>query len=84
MPFSESKYIVFDNGMSEFPVVFPTYINHDSIANGVGVSVVGAGFVSIFERGGVIHVSCYGRSTSLDVSSRDEDRNLIRKQIICS
>lgn len=71
---SNSKYIVYNDRTSELDtmLIFPEWISHASIAKGHGASgpLVSAGFIDFDAtcRDSV----CYGRSESLNLSSRPE------------
>lgn len=76
---SSWKYVMFDNGVAEVPVVFPPAICHITMALGVTSQeeckhyrLVSAGFVDI-------GMSChaYGKSETLNISSRPEDSEVI-------
>lgn len=63
---SKLKYIV---DCADGFVIFPGYIDHDSIGNLLsrrGIDPKGAGFIEIFDG----TVTCYGESISLCMKSR--------------
>lgn len=76
----KAKYIVIDNGSNVFPVVFPDFLNHDDMARNVGGEVISAGFVEVMED----HVYTGGRSTSLQLKSREEDQDMLTRLLIMS
>lgn len=64
------KYVMFDWISSEVPILFPSYIGHNEIIRMVqsvysGVTPISAGFVSHDK-------TCYGRSTSVNLNSRND------------
>lgn len=71
----ELKYIMFDWVGTEYPVIFPIYVTHNSIlSKGKPIS---AGFCRIGENA----VVCYGESISLKLKSREEDSAIVRGYI---
>lgn len=63
----DAKYIVFDNGLNYVPIVFPNYVNHNSIAMMFGSwAAERAGFVRVNDDG---TVEAHGRSVSLNLDS---------------
>lgn len=71
------KYIVLEN---ETLAVFSPYIQHADMNRMLneGRTPDGAGFVARGEkRNGDISFSCYGKSTSLGIPSREKDKELI-------
>ena len=86
------KYIVFEDQYGlETPVIFPDWVNHDSIKL-QGGKVVSAGFVNLtgtnvpadtIVQSNLIEVGCHGESVNLKVKSRpNEDSKLIEKLLI--
>ena len=67
------KYITVDDGMNDNVIIFPLWMEHKSIHNGVGGDILGAGMVS-FQNGKAV---CHGHSQSLGVNSRPEDAELL-------
>ena len=64
------KYIVFDeDGLPEFGIIFPSYIQHDRMARMIGAKPITAGFVKI-QSGKIV---CFGSSISLKLMSDPED-----------
>lgn len=61
------KYVIIDK---IFPIIFPTHISHNSIAD--GYNVTSAGFID--ERGNV-----YGFSDTLNLQSDINDQKIIDK-----
>lgn len=75
------KYIAFENEFgNEDLVVFSNQVTHIEMARNRRIfrNVLGAGFIRINTIDGQLHVSCYGRSESLGIDSREEDSNLAR------
>jgi hypothetical protein len=71
----ELKYVMFDWGGIEYPIIFPAFIPHNSItAKGNPVS---AGFCRIDNN----EVVCYGKSISLRINSRETDGEIIKGYI---
>jgi hypothetical protein len=70
------KYIVFERGGLEYPVLFPNhFVQHKEVQT--CDKLVSAGFFAI--DGEDVFVS--GQSISLKLSSRKEDADLIKKQL---
>mgnify|MGYP000355230967 CR=1 FL=1 len=62
-----SKYIVFDDGLNIYPVVFPYFIPHDTIAGAMSPrKPTSAGFVQIQADG---YAEAYGESISLNLKA---------------
>lgn len=78
----DAKYVIFDNGLDDVPVIFPNHITHNTMAMMIGHwKPVRAGFVRVDAGTGT--VEAYGNSTSLRLSSdREVDSQLIR-QLLC-
>lgn len=75
-----SKYVVVEYDTEEVAILLPFYVSHDSIFP--REKVVSAGFykVSYTEEG--INVEAFGKSTSLNKTSREEDSFLIKQTIM--
>ncbi len=70
-----TKYVMLKlDGGELLPVIFPEFFQHSDMAHAVPASVVSAGRVSL--EGDRIIAS--GASTSLGVSSREEDGEIIQ------
>jgi hypothetical protein len=71
------KYIMYDRGGIETPILFPQIIDHDSMAMMTvpNKKLISAGFVSL--KNGVATVA--GHSHSLSLKSRPEDSRIIQK-----
>jgi hypothetical protein len=80
----ELKYIIFEAGTLEIPVLFPSYINHSDIKCLEGAAIkVSAGMTQITGGGQQsIQVSCYGESISLKIKSRTGDSGIIRNLLL--
>jgi hypothetical protein len=69
------KYVMLKLESGELlPVIFPEFFQHSHVAQAIPATVVSAGRVSL--EGGRIIAS--GASTSLGVSSREEDGEIIQ------
>jgi hypothetical protein len=77
------KYIiVLDDCGGEQPIIFPEMLTHSDVA--IKYKVVSASFMSLeiyagFKTLEIYDVSVWGKSSSLNVSSRTEDEEIIRK-----
>ena len=74
----DAKYVIFDDGGSDMPIIFPNHVNHSSVAMMFGSwKPISAGFVTIDGFG---EVRAYGKSTSLGIDSQPEiDNKLLAK-----
>jgi len=83
--FGKCKYICGTLPGSNVPdaIIFPSTITHADMAQWTGMTVLGAGFVSIdtSEYGVKVQVSPYGRSESLDIDSRPQDEKFIKRSL---
>lgn len=68
------KYIILDNGMNQYSIIFPSHIEHSSMSGRFNDSVVSAGFVKTAYDGTLV---CYGSSMTLNVKSREQDSTII-------
>lgn len=74
----DPKYIIFDNGLDEYAVLFPNPIYHKVGAMASTGEIVAAGFYS-YQDG---RLECYGGSTGLGIRSRgEEDAKVIRRTL---
>mgnify|MGYP006276446335 CR=1 FL=1 len=74
------KYIVYETDLADTCVMFPTWVSHAEMAANLG-HVLGAGFVDIsVADDGQVLFTAHGSSTSLGVSSRPEDSQLLNMQ----
>lgn len=92
----EWKYIIVDEMGIETPIIFPTIIDHNSVCHWNGdrkkylfnnKDIVSAGFVNISgaidkDDDPFVSISCYGRSTTLDIDSRKEVDNKILNKFL--
>ena len=74
------KYVVMDIGGAEVPMLFPENVQHSDFACWIKQSVpaskpVSAGFV----RQGADGLVAYGKSLSLNISSRESDTALVKQ-----
>lgn len=83
------KYIVVETknatgGTQETPIIFSDLVSHDEVARKF-FKPISAGFLSINKEMGECkeeyRVSAYGKSVSLGVSSRTEDKALIERHL---
>ena len=75
----DSKYIVFDNGLNDVPIVFPNFIEHSVIAASFpNWKPISAGFVTPARDEQVV---AHGGSTSLNLKSKKIDSILLSKLI---
>jgi hypothetical protein len=72
---NDMKYIIFDDGMMEQPIMFSCYLQHGSVAMRFNWKVVSAGFVALNND----QFHAYGKSVSLGVVSRPEDSKIINR-----
>ena len=70
------KYVMFEAGGLEYPVLFPDFIKHNDIRQSIGHEVISAGFVSVGSDG---NLTAYGESVSLGKKSRPEDSKILNK-----
>jgi len=73
-----AKYIMFDNGLMQVPIIFPIVIGHSEMGrNFPNWNVVSAGFVQWTKDG----IFAFGDSITLKVKSRPEDTTYMRKYL---
>jgi hypothetical protein len=79
----EAKYIVTYHNRFETIFMFPNFVTHVEFAERMSVhptAILSAGFVVLTtDELGNPTVSTYGKSESLDIKSRPEDKNLAEK-----
>jgi hypothetical protein len=69
------KYVMLKlDGGELLPLLFPEFMQHAQIAQSVPATVVSAGRISL-EAGKIV---AHGASSSLDVTSREEDSSIIQ------
>jgi len=70
------KYIMYDRGGIETPILFPQFIEHDNMAMMVvpNKKLISAGFVKLIDGKAVVA----GHSHSLNLKSRSEDSQIIQ------
>ena len=74
------KYIMFDNGMYDVPVIFSNAEDHGDTARPYlnrGWQVLSAGMIDFSPEG----LRCYGDSHSLKVKARPEDSDIVNRMI---
>lgn len=73
----QMKYIILDGHLHDIPVLFPASLEHAEMADDLKHlgEPLSAGFVDLMYDGS--GVSAHGRSTSLGISSRPEDSEII-------
>ncbi|RDJ35729.1 MAG: hypothetical protein DWQ19_13000 [Crenarchaeota archaeon] len=69
-----AKYIVIEHYGAELPIIFHHVVEHAMVAR--GFRVLSAGFVDITNG-----VSVWGKSQSLGMESREEDKQLIERML---
>ena len=76
----ELKYIVTSH--NDFAIFSPS-INHNDMARVLNGKPVGAGSCNIRQQADSnrVNVHCYGQSLSLHIGSREEDEEIINKNI---
>ena len=72
------KYIVVDNGMYDTPIIFDEATEHSTMLGNVAGTLVSAGFVSFSKEG----LQCFGKSVSLEKSSRPEEDSALINRLI--
>ncbi len=81
----KSKYIIFDNGTFEYPIVFSPLIEHDTVKS--PGKAVAAGFcICELQCGAEIKSmkivwDTWGKSISLDLKSRPEDSKILNNML---
>ena len=71
---AQAKYIIFDNGGLEIPVVFSPLLQHNQVASGLHLPVLSAGFCATLSsetRADKPKWICWGQSISLRIKSRE-------------
>jgi len=63
----DAKYIVFDSGVIEDIIIFSMIQDHAKMAHRLRSKPVSAGFIEFSQSG----PTCYGKSTSLELESRE-------------
>jgi hypothetical protein len=69
------KYIMFKTGDMDTPVIFPNHIQHKDMAANLKMKPISAGFFTEFAG----EVVCYGDSMTLDIASRPQDTDIIKR-----
>jgi hypothetical protein len=77
----ESKYIIYDDGLTECALLFNNHLNHAQIATNMGVNPISAGFVTfeINDLYAKIEPNVFGESVSLKLQSRPKDAEIIKR-----
>lgn len=76
----KSKYIVVEKNGLYLPIVFSELMSHSDIARAIGGKVLGAGFCYVNY---VFTYTCYGKSTSLGINSREGiDSDILTEMLI--
>lgn len=70
------KYVLNSESPCRF-VIFPSFMNHSDICG----NWTSAGFIKFYEKDGSVKIHCYGKSTSLGLSSDEEDTTIIQRQL---
>ena len=72
------KYVMLKlNGGELLPLLFPEFMQHSDMAQAVPATVVSAGHVYLEDRKIIVS----GASSSLEVTSRDEDSEIIQSYL---
>jgi hypothetical protein len=73
------KYIIFDNGLSDVPILFPHFVEHATVAAMFpSWKPESAAYVDLYAEGGP---QPYGQSVSLNLTVGPSDAKLIAKMI---
>lgn len=72
------KYIMFDVGSEEFPILFPDAIRHVEIAGMIKNKILSAGFVEQTDKG---KWECFGESEGLKIKSRPQDTRIVHDNL---
>jgi len=78
------KYIIVENMGSETPIMFPSFVTHNIVAENMNKKVVSAGFFEVSTNSTEnnkrdISVYVFGESTTLKLKTREKDNFLIKK-----
>lgn len=73
------KYIIVEDSGIENAVVFNSILSHADVGFRYARTVVSAGFCYLPDKFNW-YVTCYGKSITLGIESRDEDAEIIQKQ----
>ena len=72
------KYIIYDDfRTSDTPILFPCFVEHSRIAE--GLKVLSAGEFNLSIKDGKLKVWAGGKSVSLGIESREEDAEIIKR-----
>ncbi len=72
------KYIIYDDfGGGDTPILFPCFVEHSRIAE--GLKVLSAGEFDLSIEDGKLNVWAGGKSVSLNIKSREEDARIIER-----
>lgn len=74
-----AKYIIWDDGVTECAMVFNNHIKHVDMVFKLMVEPISAGFVQILSNPS--DARAYGESVSLNLKSRPEDSDIIRRML---
>jgi len=81
----QGKYVIFTiDGVSEFPMLFPSFVEHSSVAEMFGHKAVSAGMFEVYaepteEDDKDISVWAGNKSVTLGIKSRPEDAAIIKR-----
>lgn len=70
---SQHKYVCIDTGLNDVIIIFSDVVQHEFMEHLPG-KIVSAGFINLNT------FKCYGKSVSLNTSSRPEDTQLAIRQ----
>ena len=81
----DSKYIIIKTMGHEVPVMFSMLISHSDFARAYDTDyIVSAGMFDVYVKDGEIQCSAYGKSITLKLDSRPEDKDIILKALVRS
>lgn len=76
-----AKYIIVDSPRyGEYPIIFPMFIDHSTMA--YSHTVISAGFVHITGDDYKALSNCFGESTTLKLKSRQEEDSRLVDQLL--
>ena len=75
MSSNDAKYIVFDTGLDDCPIIFPNTVTHSTVAMTFSAWMpLSAGFVKVNDDGSL---TAYGESVSIKLKSNPKTDNKI-------
>ncbi len=80
---AEKKYIIIKISAFEVAILFEGVISHDDFLRSFSKDrIVSAGFFQVITKDSKLSVSTYGKSVSLGLKSREEDKRLVEKVLV--